>query len=111
MPKKKKSAKNSNKAKDNCKPQIKLQFARSFWKDYKKIDNTHRKEIRGTLTLLQENGFTPGMHLRPLPQERSIQYIKAAGDIHITLEISYEESITIVMLRRIRKHDTLHLNP
>ncbi len=51
------------------------------------------------------------MHKRPLPQDRTIQYIKAADDLYVTINIEHENNLEIITARCIRNHDTLKLNP
>jgi hypothetical protein len=69
--------------------------------------------VISTLALLLSGGmFTPGMRLRPLPQDKSIHYFKAGLNIHITCNLERDnKGKQIVRLRKIKDHDNLGRNP
>lgn len=111
MPRKKKSKEKVPKPETGKTLGRELNFTDSFFKDYRALDNNFQKRIDKTLERLQKYGFTPGMKLKPLPQERIIKYFRVGKDIRITITIDYENDVEIICLRRIKTHDDLHLNP
>jgi len=111
MPKKKKSRRRDDSPPRYPSPERRIILPKKFWRNYRKISEDKRNKIRETLKLIQEGGFTPGMNLRPLPQNKSIKYLKASDDLYITVNIEYEEGVQIITARCIRNHDTLGLNP
>lgn len=89
----------------------KLRFLDKFWKEFHKATEDKQNRIKDTFKTIVEDGFTPGMNLRPLPQDKSIKYLKAAKDLYITVNIEYKDNVQIITVRCIRNHDTLKLNP
>jgi hypothetical protein len=92
---------------------IALDIPDKFRKQLFDSGETIKGAVVATLILLLSGGkFTPGMHLRSMPQDKSIYYFKAGLNIHITCNLDRNKGGKLVVrLRKIKDHDNLGRNP